>query len=136
MIDDQRIFYCHLRFGGIHFDFYISDWARPNSKSARSTCFSNILLVHGMNPKILTFEHPEPQRARKVKKLQAKKNSWNQINPIFFREIAFLAVLNFFPVQKLIFSHFLNCKKWKLAKKNFVKLIYLISRVFFGLDFF
>ena len=49
-----------------------------------------------------------------------------------------MAVLNFFPVQKLIFGHFWNCKKWKLVKKNFVKLIPLISRVFFffGLDYF
>jgi len=40
----------------------------------------------------------------KIKIVQAK-NSWNQIND-FFREITFLAVLNFFPVQKLIFGHF------------------------------
>ena len=39
---------------------------------------------------------------------------------IFFsREIAFLAVLNFFPVQKLIFSHFWNYKNWNLDKKKF-----------------
>ena len=30
-----------------------------------------------------------------------------------------MAVLNFFPVQKLIFGHFRNCKKWNLIKKNF-----------------
>ena len=41
-----------------------------------------------------------------------------------------MAVSNFFLVRKLIFGHFLNCKKWNLAKKNFVILIYLISRVF------
>ena len=46
-----------------------------------------------------------------LKKVQAKKNSWNQINQKIFCEIAFLAVLNFFPVQKLIFGHFWNCKK-------------------------
>ena len=28
-------------------------------------------------------------------------------------------VLNFFPVQKLIFVHFRNCKKWNLVKKIF-----------------
>ena len=43
----------------------------------------------------------------------------------FLCEIAFLAVLKIFPVQKLIFGHVWNCKKWIL-----VKLIYLISRVF------
>ena len=36
----------------------------------------------------------------------------------FLCEIAFLAVLNFFPVQKLIFGHFWNCKKWNSAKKK------------------
>ena len=39
-----------------------------------------------------------------------QKTSWNQINQIFFCEIAFLAVLYFFPVQKLIFGHFRNSK--------------------------
>ena len=61
--------------------------------------------------------------------------SWNQINKIFVREIAFLAVLNFFPIQNMIFGHIWNGNKWNLVKKYFVKLIYLISRVFFGLDF-
>ena len=28
-----------------------------------------------------------------------------------------MSVLKFFPVQKLIFGHFWNCKKWNLAKK-------------------
>ena len=42
------------------------------------------------------------QRARKFKKVQAKKLVKSN-ESIFFREIAFLAVLNFFPVQKLIF---------------------------------
>ena len=46
-----------------------------------------------------------------------------------------MAVFNFFPFQKLIFCHFCNCKKWNLVKRNFVNLIYLISR-FFGLDIF
>ena len=64
------------------------------------------------------------------------KNSWNQINKNFFREITFLAVLHFFPVQKLNFGHFWNCKKWNLAKKNnYVKLIYLISRVLLARTF-
>ena len=58
------------------------------------------------------------QQARKFKKVQAK-NLWNQIIKKKFREIAFLAVLNFFPVQKLIFGHFWNCKKWILVKKIF-----------------
>ena len=36
---------------------------------------------------------------------------------ICFCEIAFLVVLNFFLVQKFIFGHFWNCKKWILVKK-------------------
>ena len=48
------------------------------------------------------------------------------------REIAFLAVLNFFPVQKLIFGHFCNCKKWIF----FVKFINILFHEFFCLDFF
>ena len=39
-----------------------------------------------------------------------------------FREIAFLAVLNLFPVQKLIFGHFWNCQKWNLVKKITCKI--------------
>ena len=40
-------------------------------------------------------------------KKSRQKNSSNQINEkIIFCAIAFLAVLNFFPVQKLIFGHF------------------------------
>ena len=55
----------------------------------------------------------------------------------FFHKIAFLAVLNVFPIQKLIFGHFWNSKKWNLVKKNFfVKLIYLISWVFAAWTFF
>ena len=46
------------------------------------------------------------QRARTFKKVQAKKlvksNKLKKQNP----EIAFLTVLNFFPLQKLIFAHF------------------------------
>ena len=87
---------------------------------------------------------------RKFKKVQAKKNSWNQINQ--FYEILFW--------PNSIFCHFKNGQKsifelgksLKLLKmqfheifylvfmeninKNFVKLVYLISRVFFCLDFF
>ena len=73
------------------------------------------------------------QRTRKLKKSSDKKNSWNQINQFFFswnREIAFMAVLNFFPVQILIFGQFWNGKKWNLIKKFFVKLISSISQVF------
>ena len=44
--------------------------------------------------------HSEPENLKQSR----QKNSWNQINQ--FHEIACLAVLNFFPVQKLIFGHF------------------------------
>ena len=56
---------------------------------------------------------------QKIKKSPGKKkNSWNQLNP-FFCEIVFLAVLNFFPVQKLIFGHFWNCKNGIWSKNEF-----------------
>ena len=51
--------------------------------------------------------YPKPQWARKFKKVQDKKTrEIKLIKKKFFREIAFLAVLNFFLVQKLIFGHF------------------------------
>ena len=43
---------------------------------------------------------------RKFKKVQAEKLMKSNKSKKNFREIAFLAVLNFFPVQKLIFGHF------------------------------
>ena len=46
------------------------------------------------------------QRARKFKNVQAKKLVKSNKSKKKFREIAFLAVLNFSPVQKLIFGHF------------------------------
>ena len=80
------------------------------------------------------------QRARKFKKVQANKSK------IFFREIAFLAVLNFFLVQKLVFGHFLNCKKWNLVifeiakmefgQKKFREIDLFDFTILFGLDFF
>ena len=55
---------------------------------------------------------------QKILKSPGQKNSSNKINQkIFFREIAFLSVLNFFQVQKLIFGYFVNRKKWILVKK-------------------
>ena len=47
-----------------------------------------------------------PQWARKFKKVRAKKVVKSNESKIFFRVIAFLAVLNFFPLEKLIFGHF------------------------------
>ena len=48
------------------------------------------------------------------------------LNSRIFSNSTFLAVL----IQKLIFGHFWNCKKWNLVKTLFLKLIYLIWRVF------
>ena len=62
--------------------------------------------------------------------------NFERSGPFIFREIAFLAVLNFFPVPKSNLVNFEIAKKWNLAKKFFVKLIYLTSQIFFGLDFF
>ena len=46
------------------------------------------------------------QWVRKLKKSPGKKTCEIQYIKKIFREIPFLAVLNFFPVQKLIFGHF------------------------------
>ena len=47
------------------------------------------------------------QRAIKFKKIQTKKNLVkSNKKKFFFREIPFLAILYFFPIQKLIFGHF------------------------------
>ena len=47
------------------------------------------------------------------------------------REIAFLAVLHFFPVQKLIFGLFLKLQKMEFGQINFHEIdIYFISRLF------
>ena len=46
------------------------------------------------------------QRAKKFKIVLAKKLVKSNESKNVFREIAFLAVLNFFQVQKLIFGHF------------------------------
>ena len=58
-------------------------------------------------------------------------------NCVKFREITFMTVLNFFLVQKLIFGHFLKLQKMEFGRKFFfMKLIYLISRVFLAWTFF
>ena len=45
----------------------------------------------------------------------------------FFHEIAFLAVLNFFPSSKIDFWPFLKLQKMDFGQKHFfIKLIYLI----------
>ena len=43
---------------------------------------------------------------QKILKRPGKKNCEIKLIKNYFREIAFLAVLNLFPVQKLIFGHF------------------------------
>ena len=63
------------------------------------------------------------------KKVQAKKLVKSN-KSIFFGEIAFLAVSNFFTVQKLILVIFEIAKNEIWSKNFFLKLIYLISRVF------
>ena len=55
---------------------------------------------------ILEIKVGAAQRVRKFKKVQAKKLAKSNKSTKKFREIAFLVVLNFFPVQKFIFGHF------------------------------
>ena len=66
------------------------------------------------------------QKARKLKKVQAKKLVKLNKSKILFPEIAFLAVLNFFPVSSKI-------DFWPFLKLQKMELNYLISRVFFFL---
>ena len=81
-----------------------------------------ILLQVPFNP-ILHGPCSGPENFKKSR----PKKSWNQINQLFFREIAFPAVLKIFPVQKFTFGHFWNGKKWNRVKKIFkTKLKYLL----------
>ena len=50
--------------------------------------------------------------------------------------MAFLAVLNIFLVQKLIFGHFWDCKKWKFGQTFFREIDLYDFMSFFSLDFF
>ena len=74
---------------------------------------SHLLLLsttqYAINEKIVQYQNMYiAQQARNFKKVQAKKfvklNESKLLS--FFREIAFLAVLNFFSVQKMIFGIF------------------------------
>ena len=56
----------------------------------------------------------------------AKNGIWPQ--NFFSWNCIFVQFKAFSPVEILIFGHFWNCKKWNLATKFSVKLIYLISR--------
>ena len=72
--------------------------------------------------------HSGPEKLKKTRqKKLVKSNKSNKV----FREIAFLAVLNFFPVQKWNLAIFEIAKNGIWSKIFFVKLIYLISRGFF-----
>ena len=57
------------------------------------------------------------QRARKFKKVQAKKLMKSNKSKKILHEIAFLAVLNFFPVQKLFLVIF-EIPKMEFGQKN------------------
>ena len=89
---------------------------------------------HWMGGSTLDWHHSALKNRKIVQNIARQKNSWNQINQ--FREIAFLTVLNFFPLKKLIFGHFWNGKKWILVKKKFRQIGLFDFTSFFGLDFF
>ena len=66
------------------------------------TAFAPIVLNYYNTIFFLECRLPQcAQWAKKLKKVQAKKLVKSNKSKIIFREIAFLAVLNFFPVQKL-----------------------------------
>ena len=66
----------------------------------------------------------------------AKKLVKSNKSIFIFCEIGFLAVLNFFLVQKLIFGHFWNGKKLVLVENFFREIDYLISWFFLAWTFF
>ena len=84
---------------------------------------------------IIRFHLMYPQQARKFKKVQAKKLvKSNKL--IFFREIAFLAVLNFFPGSNIDFWPFLKLQKMEFGQKKFHEIDLFDFMSFCGLDFF
>ena len=62
------------------------------------------------------YYHSGPENFKKSKQKKFVKSNKAKH---FFREIAFLVVLNFFPVQKLIFSHFEIAKNGIWPNKKF-----------------
>ena len=68
--------------------------------------------------------------------MSRQNNSWNKKIKKKLRQIAFLAVLNFFPVQNFIFGHFWNSQKLNLVKKRIHEIDLFDFTSFFGLDFF
>ena len=77
------------------------------------------------------------QWARKFKKSPAKKTREIKWFKIFFSWNCISGSFKLFPSSKIDFWPFLKLQKMEFGQKNFfVKLIYLISQVFFGLDFF
>jgi len=63
-----------------------------------------------------------PDRKKLVKSNKSKN---------IFREIAFLAVLNFFPAQSLIFGHFLKLQKIESGQKIFREITIFYFTSFF-----
>ena len=75
-----------------------------------------------------------PRRPENLKKSR-QKNSWNQINHFFLWNCIF-GSFKLFPSSKIDFWPFLKLQKMEFGKKKkFVKLIYLISRVFLAWTF-
>ena len=71
-----------------------------------------------------------------VEKSAGKKYSWNEINHYFFSWNCISGSFNLFPNSKIDFRPFLKLQKMVFGQKKFMKLIYLISWGFFGVDFF
>ena len=115
---------------------------RPVSSLVFSFVFQglHLLLKRFFNYIKATKEHHfflnDAQWARKFKKVQLKKNSWNQINQLhekfFWSESIFC---NFTNGQNSIFELGKSLKPPKMQFHEKKILIYLISRVF-CLDFF
>ena len=63
------------------------------------------------------WAHSGPENLKKPRPKKLVKSSKSKKN---FREIAFLAVLNFFPVQKLNFGDFYKWHKMEFGQKIFI----------------
>ena len=79
------------------------------------------------------YESEEPSHSgpENLKKCRQKKNSRNQINQNIFLWNCISGSFKLFPSSKIDFWSFLKLQKMEFGQKKFVKLIYLISRVFF-----
>ena len=103
---------------------------KSNKSISRMIFFlPNSIFCNFKNGQISIFELG---KILKLQKFQNIKNLWIWH---FLCEIAFLAVKNFFPVQKIDFWPFFKLQKMEFGQKNFREIDLFDFTSFFGLDF-